>query len=64
MSGEWKDNAASRARVAAELAFITQEQAHHPKCTLCGQRAIRLDAWGLCSKVSGTHKDVRDGGRR
>lgn len=42
-----------------ELARIDAAQADYPTCVLCGQRAIALDKFGLCSKVSQAHKDWR-----
>ena len=36
-------------------------QTGYPVCALCGQRAIHLDRFGLCSKVSQTHQDWRAG---
>lgn len=43
----------------AALAEVDQRQAHHPTCALCGQRTLRLDRFGLCSKVSEPHKKWR-----
>lgn len=43
----------------AALAEIDRRQAHHPTCALCGQRALKLDKFGLCSKVSEPHKKWR-----
>ncbi|MEV8269134.1 hypothetical protein AB0P19_02230 [Microbacterium oleivorans] len=48
-----------RAVTTAALAEIDQRQAHHPTCALCGQRALKLDKLGLCSKVSEPHKKWR-----
>ncbi|MGQ7313398.1 hypothetical protein ACUOFU_16955 [Microbacterium arabinogalactanolyticum] len=42
---------------------IDAAQADYPTCGLCGQRAIALDKFGLCSKVSQAHKDWRAGVR-
>lgn len=43
----------------AALAEIDQRQAHHLTCALCGQRTLKLDKFGLCSKVSEPHKKWR-----
>lgn len=52
-----------RAVTVAALAEIDERQKHHPKCALCGQRAIRLDTFGLCSKNSEPHEEWRKAGR-
>lgn len=49
---EWVFDDAARARVKAELDRIDQMHADYPQCVVCGQRAIRLDKHGCCSKVS------------
>ncbi|MGZ0067835.1 hypothetical protein [Microbacterium arborescens] len=47
---------------AAEFARIDQMHAEiYPACRLCGQRAIRLDTFGLCSKTGEAHKARRGG---
>lgn len=38
---------------------IDAAQAGYPTCRLCGQRAIALDKFGLCSKTSQAHQDWR-----
>lgn len=43
------------------LKRIAKEQRSAPACHLCGQRAVRLDRAGLCSKTSGEHQRVRHG---
>ncbi|ABR10450.1 MULTISPECIES: hypothetical protein [Bacteria] len=60
MEREW---APDRAVTLAALADIDAVQAGAPTCALCGQRAIRLDTYGLCSKTSEQHKDWRAGVR-
>lgn len=50
-----------RDELAAEMARIDRFHADLPKCTLCGQRCNRLDTFGLCSKVTETHKARRGG---
>lgn len=52
-------DAASRARAAAALDAVAARQAHLPQCALCGQRSIRLDPYGLCSKTSASHQQYR-----
>lgn len=51
----------ARARQEAELARIEATQAWMPVCALCGQRAVELDEFGLCSKISTPHKEWRAG---
>lgn len=41
-----------RAVTLAALAEIDLMQAGYPTCVVCGQRCIRLDKYGTCSKVS------------
>ncbi|MDF2555769.1 MAG: MPMin1 gp20 [Microbacterium sp.] len=60
---EWEYDDAARARVTAALAEIDANQAHLPTCALCGQRSLKLDRFGLCSKVSQPHLDWRAGVR-
>lgn len=43
----------------AALAEIDARQADAPTCALCGQRVIKLDKFGLCSKVKGEHDEWR-----
>jgi hypothetical protein len=51
-------------RVTAEaLARIDEKQAHLPECVVCGQRCVRLDEFGTCSKtskLSPPHREFRD----
>ena len=56
---KWVPDAASKARVAADLARIDNLHALHPECALCGQRAVVLDRYGLCRKVSVPHEEWR-----
>ncbi len=56
---DWNDDEESRTRVQTVLGHISQEQAYHPECRLCGQRAAQLDRWGLCSKISESHEQER-----
>lgn len=58
--GDWKPTEASRARVQKRLREIDLQQVNQPKCWLCGQGAPKLDDFGLCSKVSVTHRQERD----
>lgn len=44
---------------AATSARIDRLQGDYPKCKLCGQSAMRLDAAGLCSKITAAHKTYR-----
>lgn len=60
---EWKADDDSRARADAELALVDKMHARKPTCQLCGQRVNRLDEFGLCSKVSGSHMRFRETGR-
>lgn len=47
---------------AAEFARIDQMHAEiYRPCVLCGQRSIRLDKHGLCSKTGENHKNRRSG---
>lgn len=48
-----------RALHAEAMARIDQRNSRLPACRLCGQRALKLDAWGLCSKVTDAHTAVR-----
>lgn len=51
-SKDWELDAAARVRIAEALAEIDQMQSGYPTCAVCGQRCIRLDRFGTCSKVS------------
>ena len=51
---------ADRDLTRAVLAAIDDRQAVHAECALCGQRSVRLDKFGLCSKKSRPHNDWRD----
>lgn len=47
---------------AAELTRIDQMHAAiYRQCAACGQLAIRLDTFGLCSKTTDAHKARRGG---
>lgn len=48
----------------ATMARIDKAQAHYPTCALCGQRCIKLDRFGLCSKEKGEHAEWRADARR
>lgn len=54
-----RELARSRKRVAKALKAIDKQQRHAPACHLCGQRCIRLDRAGLCSKTSTGHVVAR-----
>jgi hypothetical protein len=59
MADEYPDEAA-RKRINSELDAI--DKAHAAvmrRCSLCGQLTAGLDDFGLCSKVSITHTEVR-----
>jgi hypothetical protein len=43
----------------ANMARIDKIQAGYPECALCGQRTIKLDRFGLCSRISEPHKAWR-----
>ena len=45
------------------LAGLGHAQSHYPACRLCGQRAIRLDKFGLCSKKATQHEEWRAAAR-
>lgn len=51
-SKDWELDDAARARIDEALAEIDQMQSGYPTCVVCGQRCIRLDKYGTCSKVS------------
>lgn len=55
----WTYDDAVRARVGAALAKVDAAHAGYPRCALCGQRSLKLDRFGLCSKVTDAHKDWR-----
>ncbi|GAA1915080.1 hypothetical protein GCM10009775_04390 [Microbacterium aoyamense] len=44
----------------AAMARADELQKGSPTCALCGQRALELDEFGLCSKNRGEHKEWRD----
>jgi hypothetical protein len=56
---EWVQTEEGRALAQAALADIDRLHTLHPACALCGQRSITLDRYGLCSKVSDSHKTWR-----
>lgn len=45
--------------VSKALKRIAKAQRSAPACQLCGQRCVRLDRHGLCSKTTGDHQRVR-----
>jgi len=47
------------AELRAALAAIDTSHAHLPTCALCGQRCLKRDRYGLCSKVTEAHKAWR-----
>ena len=49
---DWTLDAAARIRIDEAYAEIEAMQANYPKCVVCGQRCLRLDRFGTCSKVS------------
>lgn len=58
------DDAASRVRIQPVLDAIHQEQQSVAEpCKLCGQLSLRLDAHGLCRKISEGHHNYRLGRR-
>ena len=60
---QWAASDASRAATAEALARIDRAQASYPRCALCGQRCVKLDRFGLCSKTSEPHQEWRARGR-
>lgn len=52
MSDEWKLDDAARVRIDRAYEEIEAVQSTYPQCVVCGQRCIRLDKAGTCSKVS------------
>ncbi|MCC2030638.1 hypothetical protein [Microbacterium allomyrinae] len=48
---------------AEAMARIDRTHTGYPVCGLCGQRVIKLDRFGLCSKVSQPHQDDRAAAR-
>lgn len=59
LNTEWKPTPASLAQVERTLREIDRRHITDPACRLCGQRCTRLDEFGLCSKISVTHKEER-----
>ncbi|KAA9110163.1 hypothetical protein [Microbacterium rhizomatis] len=59
----WQLDPSQRERVTTvhldAMARIDRTHVGYPECWLCGQRAIKLDKHGLCSKVSVLHKEAR-----
>jgi hypothetical protein len=53
------DQAASDARGLAALAALDETFERLPACRLCGQRVNKLDEYGLCSRISDSHKAAR-----
>jgi hypothetical protein len=64
----WKLDDRRREHVTREYAAISAriDHAHagYPQCALCGQRVIKLDRFGLCSKDKGEHAEWRADMRR
>lgn len=57
---EAKDENSSLARTLAELERIDRANETKPACGLCGQRVNALDKFGLCSKISDSHRFERE----
>ena len=55
----WAPTEKGRAQAQAHLDDIARIHTLYPKCSLCGQHAIQLDKFGLCSKISDSHKTWR-----
>lgn len=53
---EWHPD---RSVTRIELEAIDMAHEGKPTCRLCGQRVIRLDSFGLCSKTSDAHQQYR-----
>lgn len=53
---EWVPN---REITLARMRELDELYAGYPTCRLCGQVVIRLDTFGLCSKVSEAHQQYR-----
>jgi hypothetical protein len=49
----------NRELIADELRNVDAIHEGKPKCRLCGQVVNRLDTFGLCSKVTASHKEWR-----
>lgn len=52
----WEPN---REVTLEQLRIVDMIHEGKPRCRLCGQIVNRLDAFGLCSKVSDSHKERR-----
>lgn len=59
MSEEKPEWVPDRAVTLAALEAIDHQQRHFPACALCGQRAVKLDRFGLCSKTTEQHNEWR-----
>lgn len=59
----WAPTARGREIAQAHLDDIARIHTLHPKCALCGQHAVTLDRFGLCSKTSDSHKAWRTDAR-
>jgi hypothetical protein len=55
------DEAASVVRGLEELSVIAERHAdpRYPACALCGQKCVTVDRWGLCSKITKAHQELR-----
>ncbi|UPL13039.1 hypothetical protein [Microbacterium galbinum] len=53
---EWKAN---REITLEQLRIVDMVHESKPACRLCGQITNGLDRFGLCSKVSPTHREWR-----
>lgn len=48
-----------RAAVQIVLERIAESQSSGPECVVCGQRALKLDRFGTCSKTTTAHQEHR-----
>jgi len=53
---EWKPN---REVTLEQLRIVDMIHEDWPKCRACGQTTYRLDAFGLCSKTTESHRQRR-----
>lgn len=58
-AAEEKDWEPNREVTLEQLRIVDMIHEGKPTCRLCGQITNRLDAFGLCSKVSEAHKQAR-----
>lgn len=52
----WEPN---RELTLEELRIVDMMHEGKPQCRLCGQTVNRFDTFGLCSKISDSHKERR-----